>query len=210
MDPSGYLSKFVAWLISGLAIIGGIFLCATGTYSVFGGMLIAGGVESLINGYMTEANGGDFTAGYIGGFIAGGLSGAGAGLGGEAFFKASEVSNFASIGYLMLGIGVSYTGGFVGNLLGTIYTSWHNSDFKKVDIDWEETLAMSTFIGTLNILAGFGSSMSTISSTTGALANDLNSKIASWIVTGLIIGGVEIVYDLISYLIDKLISALNY
>ena len=72
-DPSGNLPKWAAWLISGVAIVGGIVLCATGVGGILGGVLIGAGAGSLINGYVTEANGGDFTAGYIGGAILGGF-----------------------------------------------------------------------------------------------------------------------------------------
>ena len=72
-DPSGNLPKWAAWLISGVAIVGGIVLCATGVGGILGGVLIGAGAGSLINGYVTEANGGDFTAGYIGGAISGGF-----------------------------------------------------------------------------------------------------------------------------------------
>lgn len=77
----------------------------------------------FFNGYVTEANGGDFTAGYIGGAISGALCGVSAGLGGMAFAAASEVANLACIGYMALGGTASFAGGFAGNLAGTVYTS---------------------------------------------------------------------------------------
>ncbi len=54
-DSSGHLPKWAAWLISGVAIVGGIL----------GGILISVGSGSLINGYVTEANEGNFAAGYV-------------------------------------------------------------------------------------------------------------------------------------------------
>ena len=206
-DPSGHLPEWAAWLISGAAIVGGIVLCATGVGGILGGVLIGAGAGSLINGYVTEANGGDFTAGYIGGAISGALCGVGAGLGGMAFAAASEVANLACIGYMALGVTASFAGGFAGNLAGTVYTSWHNSGFKSVDIDWGETLATSAIMGSLNILAGMGSAMSSIAGSMGRVATDVNSKFALRFLAGLIAGGTEAAYDLTSYLIGKLISA---
>ena len=37
---------------------------------------------------------------------------------------------------MALGATASFAGGFAGNLAGTVYTSWHNSGFKSVDVDW--------------------------------------------------------------------------
>ena len=204
-DPSGHLPEWAAWLISGAAIVGGIVLCATGVGGILGGVLIGAGAGSLINGYVTQANGGDFTAGYIGGAISGALCGVGAGLGGMAFAAASEVANLACIGYMALGVTASFAGGFAGNLAGTVYTSWHNSGFKSVDINWGETLATSSIMGSLNILAGMGSAMSSIAGSMGRVATDVNSKFALRFLAGLIAGGTEAAYDLTSYLIGKLI-----
>ena len=206
-DPSGHLPEWAAWLISGAAIVGGIVLCATGVGGILGGVLIGAGAGSLINGYVTEANGGDFTAGYIGGAISGALCGVGAGLGGMAFAAASEVANLACIGYMALGVTASFAGGFAGNLAGTVYSSWHNSGFKSVNIDWGETLATSAIVGSLNILAGMGSAMSSIAGSMGRVATDVNSKFALRFLAGLIAGGTEAAYDLTSYLFSKLISA---
>lgn len=47
--------------------MGGILLSAIGIDGILGGILIGAGVGSLINGYVTEINGGDFTVRYIGG-----------------------------------------------------------------------------------------------------------------------------------------------
>ena len=207
VDPNGHMPKWAAWLISGVAIVGGIVLCAAGVGGILGGVLIGAGAGSLINGYVTEANGGDFTAGYIGGAISGALCGVGAGLGGMAFAAASEVANLACIGYMALGATASFAGGFAGNLAGTVYTSWHNSGFKSVDVDWGETLATSAIMGSLNILAGMGSAMSSIAGSMGRVATDVNSKFALRFLAALIAGGTEATYDLTSYLIGKLISA---
>lgn len=208
-DPSGHLPEWAAWLISGAAIVGGIVLtvATAGIGGVIGGALIGAGAGSLINGYVTEANGGDFTAGYIGGAISGALCGVGAGLGGMAFAAASEVANLACMGYLALGVTASFAGGFAGNLAGTVYTNWHESGFKNVNINWGETLLTSAVMGSLNIFAGMGSAMSSIAGSMGRAATDLNSKFALRLLAGMIAGGTEAAYDLTSYLIGKLISA---
>ncbi len=171
-DPDEHMPKWAAWLISGIAIIGGIILCATG----------------------------------IGGIARGVLIGAGAGFGGLAFSAASQVTNLACMGYLALGVTASFTGGLLGNLAGTVYTNWHDSGFKNVNVNWNETIAISALMGSLNIFASMGSAMSTIASNMGRVAVDLNSKVALRILAGIISGGTEATYDLASYLIGKLIS----
>ena len=197
------MPEWVAWLISSAAIVGGIILCATGAGGILGGVLLGAGAGSLINGYVTKSSGGEFWAGYIGGAISGALCGAGVGLGGVAFSAASEASNLACIGYLALGAGASFAGGFAGNLAGTLYTNWHNSGFKHLEIDWKETLMMSAVMGTLNIIAGWGSAISSITGVAGRVATDINSKWALRLIAGLSAGGTEFLYDLISYLLNK-------
>lgn len=155
---------------------------------LIGGVLIGAGAGSLINGYVTEANGGDFTASYIGGVISGALCGLGAGLGGAAFVAASEAVNFACMGYLALGVAASFAGGFAGNLAGTVYTSWHNSGFKNIDINWEETIGMSAVMELLNIFAGMGVGMSSVEGSMARTAIDVNSKFALRLLSGLIAG----------------------
>ena len=208
-DPSGHLPEWAAWLISGAAIVGGIVLtvATAGIGSVIGGALIGAGAGSLINGYVTEANGGNFTAGYIGGAISGALCGLGAGFGGAAFVAASEAVDFACMGYLALGLTASFAGGFAGNLAGTVYTSWHNSGFKSVDINWGETIGMSIIMGLLNIFAGMGAGMSSMAGSMARTAIDANSKFALKLLSGLIAGGTEAAYDISSYLINRLIAA---
>lgn len=208
VDPSGHMPKWLAWVLSGAAIVGGIILCATGVGGILGGVLIGAGAGSLIGGYVSEASGGSFAAGYIGGAISGALCGVGAGLGGMAFAAAAEVSNFACMGYLGLAAVSSFGFGFAGNLTGTVYTSWHNSGFRSVDIDWQETLTMSAFAGTLNILAGIGSGMSSVAAEVGKAAVALDSKLAAAILSGTIAAATEALYDTTTYVIRKLIELL--
>lgn len=204
-DPDGHLPKWAAWLISGAAIVGGVILCATGVGGIAGGVLIGAGAGSLINGYVNEANGGDFTAGYVGGAISGALCGVGAGFGGLAIVAASKVAGAACLGYLALGAASSFAGGFAGNLLGTVYTSWHDSGFKGVNLNWGETFGMSALMGTLNIFAGIGSAMSTVAGNMGKAASDLIFRWTFRALAGGIAGGTEALYDLTSYLIGRII-----
>ena len=67
--------------------------------------------------------------------------------------------------------------------------------------------ATSVIMGSLNILAGMGSAMSSIAGSMGRVATDVNSKFALRFLAGLIAGGTEAAYDLTSYHFGKLISA---
>ena len=80
-DPTGHIPEWLVWIISGAAVTFGIVLCATGVGGIAGGVFIGAGAGSLINGYVTKTEGGDFAAGYVGGAISGALCGVGAGLG---------------------------------------------------------------------------------------------------------------------------------
>ena len=201
------MPKWLAWVLSGAAIVGGVILCATGVGGILGGVLIGAGAGSLIGGYVSEASGGSFAAGYIGGAISGALCGVGAGLGGMAFAAAAEVSNFACMGYLGLATVSSFAFGFAGNLAGTVYTSWHNSGFNGVDIDWQDTLTMAAFAGTLNILAGIGSGMSSVAAEAGKVAISIDSKLAASISAGMIAGATEALYDTVTYIFNKWIES---
>ena len=110
------------------------------------------------------------------------------------------------LGYMAVGVGSSFAGGFAGNLAGTIYTNWHHSGFKYVDINWHETIAISTIMGSLNIAAGIGSGMSTIVANAGRDAVFPNIRFAARLFAGSIASGTEALYDLTSYLINRLIT----
>ena len=190
-DPSGHIAFFVVTAI--IVAVVGFGLATYNDYSE-DGVWFNGSVGSYI-GYT------------LGGAAIGAVCGLGAGLWGMAFAAASEVANLACVGYMALGVTASFAGGFAGNLAGTVYTSWHSSEFKNVDINWGETLATSAIMGSLNILAGMGSAMSSIAGSMGRVATDVNSKFALRFLAGLIAGGTEATYDLTSYLIGKLISS---
>lgn len=208
-DSDGHFPKWAAWLLSGMIIVGGIGLTvATASVGgIIGGILIGAGAGSIINGYVAEANGGNFFSEYIGGFISGALCGLGAGLGGAAFIAASEAVNFACIAYIAVGVTTSFIGGFAGNLLGTLLTSF--IDFGYINVDLRETAGMSTVMGALNIFAGMGAGMSSAVGSMVGTATDLNSQFSLKLLAGLIAGGTEAAYDLTSYLLSKLISIFN-
>ena len=143
------------------------------------------------------------------------MCGVGAGLGGLAFKAATDTMNYACIGYLVLGAGVSFSGGFVGNMLGVITTAKIDSTFN--DINWCKTVAVSAAIGSLNILAGLSSFVGSIIADYGKkvapslmyIANigkytNNNAMIASQIVAGGIASVTEGIFDFISYLIGLL------
>lgn len=196
----------MAWLISGVFITAGIVACAVAAPGVFGlgiigGVSIGMGAGSLINGYVTEANGGSFWGGYIGGAISGALCGVGAGFGGLAFAAAANSVGLSCLGYLSLGYLASFAGGFVGNFTGTLYTDWHNSGFNGINLHMSELLATSTVMGTLNIFAGIGSGISSIIGEMGKVAGiSVNSQFAHRLLAGTVAGGTEALYDITSYL----------
>ena len=74
IDPSGHMPKWLAWIISGIEVAAGIALCFVPGTQGAGVAIIGMGTGSIISGYLTEANGGSFTAGWTGGQIAGALS----------------------------------------------------------------------------------------------------------------------------------------
>ena len=203
-DPTGHMPEWLAWVFSGVAVAIGIALCATGVLSTIGGALIGAGAGGLINGYSVQNSGGKFWAGYVGGVFSGILCGIGAGLGGSAFFAATKATNLACLGYLATSATVSFAGGFAGNLLGTVYTSWHNSNFSSVSIDWRETMQTSIVTGALNVLAGFVSGISSTVAKVGKSPVVANTKLAAEIVAGAFAAGGEILYDISAFVYNQL------
>ena len=98
--------------------------------------LVGGGASSLIGSYATEALGGDFKIGWVGGQISGLLTGAGVGAGGH-IFTSSVLQSGASVGKVIEGlgavIGFSGTGGFLGGTASSMYTQ--NSENKNIDVN---------------------------------------------------------------------------
>lgn len=208
-DPNGAFDWGKFWMCVGsvIAIGVGIAFCAAGFGSILGGVLLGAGAGSLINGFVTEASGGSFTAGWVGGAISGALCGVGAGLGGLAFSAAFNAVNFACLGNLVLGVGISFAGGFLGNLAGTFTTA--AIDHNVSNISLKDTLVSSVIMGGLNIFAGIGSGMSSIVGNAGKVAIDANSQLALRIIAGSIAASTEALYDLSSYLLSKLLSMFN-
>lgn len=209
------MPKWLAWALSGAAVIAGVALSATGVGGILGGILIGAGAGSLINGYVNEANGGSFDAGYIGGAISGALCGVGAGVGGIAFNAAAKATGAALIGNIMLGASSSFVGGFAGNMAGVMTTAKIDGTFN--DINWSKTAGISAAVGGLNVLAGIASGVGSIIADYGKRAapslmyianigkyTNTNIMTASRLVAGGISTATEGIFDVISYLIGLL------
>ena len=201
------MPKWLAWVLSGAAIVGGIILCATGVGGILGGVLIGAGAGSLIGGYVSEASGGSFAAGYIGGAISGALCGVGAGLAGNLFMSLANAANFSFITFGKA-VAFAYAGGFCGNMLGTMSTSWWDSGFKSLNLGWRETFSMSALAGALNVLAGIGSGMASTVAEVGKSAVVLDMKLAARILAGTIAGVAEALYDTTTYILSKIMELL--
>ena len=204
-DESGHLPKWLAWTLSSAAVLTGIVLCATGVGGILGGILIGAGAGSLVGGYVNEASGGSFTAGYVGGALSGALCGAGAGLGGLALVAATEATGVAAIGYLSMSVGISFAGGFAGNIAGTLATHHLDPIRSVADINWKETFKSSAITGLLNVYAGIGSGGATILGNAGKAFTELSSKTAYQLLSGILAGTTEAIFDLCSYLISQLL-----
>lgn len=191
-------------ILSAAAIIGGIVLCATGVGGFIGGALLGAGAGSLINGYTNEKSGGSFVGGWVGGAISGFLCGTGAGLGGSLYLAATNTANMAAIAFATASIGTSFAGGFLGNFLGNSATSLidgNKIDFSRLALD-------SIIMGSLNVMAGFMSASSGAASQLGKIETNANSQFALRLVSGMIAGGTELTYDLISWIYGKIMSNL--
>lgn len=195
-DPSGHKSKWWAWLLSGISVTAGIVLSATGIGGVLGGILIGAGAGSLINGYVNEANGGSFVGGYIGGAISGALCGLGAGWAGTLYMSATAASGGAVLRLLGASMATSFSLGFMGNMSGTLVTAL----WDKQSVNTKSLIHSSITIGALNILAGFGSGISSEIANLGKIAIDSNSQWAHRLLAGTVSGATEAFYDTLSYL----------
>lgn len=197
-DKNGHLPEWLGWIISGLTIGAGIALTATGYGGIIGGILIGAGAGSIIGGYSSKVSGGSFTAGYFGGLLSGAICGAGAGLGGYFLTIASNAVNYGVIGYLSASTFVSFFGGFFGNLSGTLVASFLDNKLDSFFNDFDIVICDSIILGSLNIVAGISSGLSSTLALTGRLSNDFNTKLVCKILAGTIAGGTESIYDLSS------------
>ena len=201
-DPEGQMPEWAYWLISGVEIVGGTILCAIGVGGPIGGALISAGVNSLINGYASSKKGESFASGYIGGSITGILCGLGAGLGGSSFLAATDATGLVSVGYAALGITEAFSGAFVGNVLGSVYTNLHNNKFENINLDLNALIEKSLVMGMLNVLSIFGSGISSASGKMAKYSLDLASKNALSFLASVSAGLTEVTADFILYLID--------
>ena len=190
VDYLGTIPEWAAWIISGLAVVGGIALIAlTGPLGgLIGGALVAAGVGSLVGGYTNKAAGGSFSAGYWGGAVSGFITGLGAGLGGFALYAAAETAGLV----MMANLGASAIFSFAGGFLGNYYGSMMVSNIDKTEFDKETVILNSIVLGTLNIFAGFGAG---ISFTAGVSGTTVPYKIVSTLISM----GTEAIYDISSY-----------
>ena len=122
VDPSGHEAKWWQWLISGLEVVAGIALCFVPGMQGFGAALIGVGAGSIINGYITELNGGSFTAGWVGGQFAGAFA-------------------------LIPGIG--WAAPALGAFAGSVTTDWIDSGWHG--IDWEKAIWSGIIAWGINI-----------------------------------------------------------
>ncbi len=128
-DHNGNFAKKVFWTISlGETALGIAFCFIPGVRSA-GVVLIGVGVGSIINAYITESNGGTFTAGWVGGQVSGALS------------------------------AIPYVGNIIGAFVGSIVTDFIDSDFKEANIEkalWSGVLSwgITIFPATISEIAG--------------------------------------------------------
>ena len=190
VDYLGTIPEWAAWIISGVAVVGGIALIAlTGpVLGLIGGALVAAGVGALVGGYTNKAAGGSFIAGYLGGFVSGFITGLGVGLGGFAFYAAAETAGLV----MMANLGASAIFSFAGGFLGNYYGSMLVSNIDKTEFDEKTVILNSILLGTLNILAGFGSGL-------GFTVGISGTTVPYKIVSTLISMGTEAFYDISSY-----------
>ena len=121
-DPSGRKAEWWQWLISGLEVAAGIALCFVPGAQAYGAALIGLGVGSIINGYITESNGGSFTAGWVGGQVAGAFA-------------------------LIPGIG--WAAPAVGAFVGSVTTDWIDAGWHG--IDWSKAIWSGVIAWGINI-----------------------------------------------------------
>lgn len=189
VDPSGLAPEWWQWGVSiGLVVLGAACIF-TGFGGPLGGALIASGVNSLISGYINEANGGSFTAGWIGGGVAGFVSGLAAGLGGKLMMSAADVINFGAIGRVFGSLALAFGGGFIGGFSGSVIIDTY--DGRQLDI----TGAFNTGVtyGALNMFAAYGSGASSLLQNAGYRTIAVGVSVS-----------VEGIYDFAAYGISKI------
>ena len=107
-DPTG--EAWWNWVLSGVAVVSGVVLCATGICSGVGVGLIAGGISGLISNTMNAAG--------VDSKLASQISAGIDVIGGTVLL----FTPFASVGASMIGSGVgSFAGGYISESLGGNY-----------------------------------------------------------------------------------------
>lgn len=134
----------------------GIALIATGVGGFAGGALLSAGINSMVTGYLNEAQGGSFTAGWAGGAVLGGIAGTGASLGGNALLAASSSVGGQAILELWKSIAYSFVGGYSGSLAGAVLIS----ALDQTPPTWKSWNNNAVLCGILNFYGGFGGEIS--------------------------------------------------
>ena len=75
-----------------------------------------------------------------------------------------------------------------------------------MEIDYKQVALDSLVIGGLNVLAGIASGIANITSSLSRTLIDTSSKLSLRIISGVIAGGTEFTYDIISWIYGKLMS----
>ena len=158
IDQTGELGAWWQTALSVGAIVAGLALTATGVGGVAGAMLVSAGASSLIGGELSEANGGSYTAGWIGGGISGAICGGGAALAGNLFSLATDLVGPACLGKVAEAVGISYGTGVLGNAIGDLVTN--AKDHKESDIG--KVIGSACLKGISNVYAGIGCGMTTV------------------------------------------------
>lgn len=155
IDLTGELGEWWQTALSVGAIVVGLTLTATGVGGPAGAVLISAGTSSLIGGEISEANGGSYTAGWLGGGIGGAICGGGAAAAGSLFNMATDLVGTACLGKLAEGVGVAYGTGVLGNAAADIITNVY--DYKTCDVG--SIAANACAKGISNVYAGIGCGM---------------------------------------------------
>ena len=113
--------------------------------------LLGAGVTSLVGGFISQSNGGSFSAGWLGGAISGAFTGFGAGWAGKALQLATAAGGSATTAAVGFGkaIGISSGFGTAGGFSGAIATQMANGE----QVDIEKALSSGVINGTVAGLA---------------------------------------------------------
>ena len=180
--------------MSGLMVVGGIALTATGAGSWLGGALIAAGANSIIGAYTNEAAGGSTTAGWVGGAISGGISGVGAGKAGNLLVTASGECGLSCLKAICAAGATAFSYGAAGSLVGSGVVSIVD----KTPYDFFENAISAAGNGVVNMVSAFGSSMCTMLTMTKA-----GSRVAAGIAAAVTAIITETVCDTFTYVIGS-------